>query len=64
MELFVEIKLLVETKLFVEMGVRKIAPEENFPTFRVRVWFRISFRIRAGGNFPRGNFSRTVEMID
>ena len=30
-------------------GVRKIAPEENCPPVRVRVWFRISVRIRAGG---------------
>ena len=29
--------------------VRKIAPEENCPSVRVRVWFRISVRIRSGG---------------
>ena len=34
-------------------GVRKISPEENCLPVRVRVWFRISVRIRAGGNFPR-----------
>ena len=32
-------------------GVRKIVPEENCPPVRVRVWFRISVRIRAGGQF-------------
>ena len=32
-------------------GVRKIALEENCPPVRVRVWFRISVRIRAGGQF-------------
>ena len=43
--------------------VRKIAPEENCPSVRVRVWFRISVRIRSGGqfswagsNFPRFTF--------
>ena len=30
-------------------GVQKIAPEENCPPVRVRVWFRISVRIGAGG---------------
>ena len=30
-------------------GVQKIAPEENCPPVRVRVWLRISVRIRAGG---------------
>ena len=35
-------------------GVRKIVPEENSPPVRVRVWFRISVRIRAGGQFSSG----------
>ena len=35
-------------------GVRKIAPEENCPPVRVRVWFRISVRISAGGQFYAG----------
>ena len=37
-----------------------IAPEENCPPVRVRVWFRVSVRIRVewkiislGGNYPR-----------
>ena len=34
-------------------GVQKIALEENCSPVRVGVWFRISVRIRAGGNFPR-----------
>ena len=40
------------------IGVRKVAPEKNCPPppVRVRVWFRISVRIRAGGNFPRTGF--------
>ena len=29
-----------------------IAPKENCPPVRVRVWLRASFRV--GGNFPRG----------
>ena len=37
-------------------GVRKIAPEENCPPVRVRVWFRIRVRIRAGGQFSSGAF--------
>ena len=32
-------------------------PQGKFPPVRVRVWFTISVRIRAGGNFPRGQFS-------
>ena len=39
-------------------GVRKIAPEENCPPVRVKIWFRISLRIRAARNFPRGQFSQ------
>ena len=35
-------------------GVRKITPEENCPPVMVRVWFRISVRIRAGGQFSLG----------
>ena len=44
------------------ISVRKVAPEKNCPPapppppVRVRVWFRISVRIRAGGNFPRTGF--------
>ena len=39
------------------IGVRKVAPEKNCPPpVRVRIWFRISVRIRAGGNFPRTGF--------
>ena len=36
------------------LGVRKIAPEENCRPIRVRVWIRISVRIRAGGQFSSG----------
>ena len=35
-------------------GVRKIAPKENCPPVRVRVWFRISVRIKAGEQFSSG----------
>ena len=50
--------VLVKVYIFVQQnGVRKIAPEENCPPVRVRVWFRISVRIRAEGIFPRGQFS-------
>ena len=35
-------------------GVRKTASEENCPLVRVRVWFRISVRIRARGQFSLG----------
>ena len=41
-------------------GVRKIAPEENCPPVRVRNSFRISVRIRAGGNFPPRQFPGTI----
>ena len=40
-------------------GFRTIANEENCPSVRVRVWFRVSIRIRAQGNLPRGNCPRT-----
>ena len=36
-------------------GVWRIAPEENCPSVRVRVWFRISVRIRAGRQFSSGS---------
>ena len=50
----------IEVKIYTSFttvfnGVRKIAPEENCPLVRVRVWFRISVRIRAGeGQFSSG----------
>ena len=31
----------------------KLPPWKFVPPVRVRVWFRISVRIRAGGSFPR-----------
>ena len=34
-------------------SVRTIAPEENCPTIRVRVWFRVTIRVR--GQFSEGN---------
>ena len=40
--------------LTIDHGVRKIAPEENCSPVRVRVWFRVSVRIRVGGNFLQG----------
>ena len=57
----------IEVKIYTSFttvfnGVRKIAPEENCPLVRVRVWFRISVRIRAGGNFSWGQFPRTVKI--
>ena len=36
------------------VGVRTIAPEKNCPPVRVRVWFRVSIKIRVGGSFPWG----------
>ena len=35
-------------------GVRTIALEENCPLVRVRVWFRVSVRIRVWGQFSSG----------
>ena len=35
-------------------GVRTIAPEENCPPVRVRVWFRVNVRIKVGGKFSLG----------
>ena len=32
-------------------GVRTIAPEENNPLVKVRVWVRVKFRIRVRGQF-------------
>ena len=34
----------------------KMPPEENCPPVGLRVWFRVSVRIRVGGNFHWGNF--------
>ena len=31
-------------------------PEENWPPVKVRIWFRISDRIKAGSNSPRGQY--------
>ena len=42
------------TGFYMVMGVQKIAPEENCPPVRVRVWFRINVGIRAGGQFSLG----------
>ena len=35
-----------------QKGIRKIAPEEDCPSVRVSVWFRVSFRV--GGQFSSG----------
>ena len=37
-------------------GVWTIAPEENCPPVRVRIWGRV--RVRVGGNFNRGRLSQ------
>ena len=42
------------------MGVQKIAPEKNFPSVRVRIWFRNSVRIRAGGQFSQNHLHVTL----
>ena len=49
------VKLMWEGKIqaALKMGVRKIAPEENCPPVRVRVWFSISAKIRAEGQFSQ-----------
>ena len=43
--------ITAEGEFFVNFGEQqeKFAREENCPPVRVRVWFRISVRIRAGG---------------
>ena len=38
----------------IQKGARKIAPLENCPPVRFRVWFTIRVRIRAGGQFSSG----------
>ena len=38
-------------------GVRTIIAEKNCPPIRIKVSFRVSVRIRVGGNFPRGQLS-------
>ena len=38
-------------------GCLENCPRGKLSLIRVRVWFRISVKIRAGGNFPRGQFS-------
>ena len=42
--------------MFVFCMSGKWPPRKIGPPVRVRVWFRISVRIRAGGNFPRTAF--------
>ena len=32
-------------------GIQTIAPEENCPSVRVRVWFSVTVRIMVGGQF-------------
>ena len=39
---------------FGPIGVPRIASEENYPPFRVRVWFRVKVRIRVGSQFSSG----------
>ena len=51
------LKTLSKIRPLLLKGARKIAPEEICPPVRIRVWFRISVRIRAGGNFARVQFS-------
>ena len=43
-------------------GNHTIAPEENCPLVRVRVWLRVSYGV--GGNFPRaGQFSGHIYQV-
>ena len=42
-------KITAFFKRHVSIGIRKIVPEKNCPPVRVRVSFRISVGIRAGG---------------
>ena len=51
------LKTLSKIRPLLLKGARKIAPEEICPSVRIRVWFRISVTIRAGGNFARVQFS-------
>ena len=46
-------------------GVWTNAPEENCPSVRVRVWFRVSVRIKIRGEaiFLGGNCPRTLNYI-
>ena len=44
-------------------GAGKIAPEENCSPVRVRVWFRISVRTRAGGQFSSGAIFLELFML-
>ena len=45
------IKTKIDTLRAVKNGVQKIAPGKKCPAVRVRVLFRISVRITAGGKF-------------
>ena len=47
-------------------GNQAIAPEENSPRVRVRVWLRVSFRVGAGGGgaiFLGDNCPRTEKQL-
>ena len=44
-------------------GVWAIAPEENCPSVRVRLSFRVSIRIRGEAIFLGGNCPRTLNYI-
>ena len=45
----------LEKKVCVSNGISTIAPEENFPRDRVKVWIRV--RIRVEGQLSSGNLS-------
>ena len=49
-------------QILIFLGCRTIAPEENCPPVRVRVWFRVSVRIKVEWKTIslRGNCPRTV----
>ena len=37
--------------IYLKYTVRAIAPEENCPPIKVRIWFRVSLRINVGRQF-------------
>ena len=48
----------------VKNGVQTIAPEENYPLVRVRVWVSVRVRIvGGGGNFPRRQLSKSGIIV-
>ena len=53
-DLFQFIVYRINSQSIYTFGIRKIAPEENCPPVRVRVWIRVRISFRVGKKFSSG----------